>query len=263
MGLTKVFEGIRKEFDDRKLLHVDGVNDDVLMKLGEVFEGKVGGAYEDDKLSSILEEGEDRYNNKVPPGYEDDNKNSNDLSIKYGDLILWKQVLDKAEEEQLGVIFITDDNKEDWWLKLEGKTIGPRIELLKEFATVNKKGMLMYNSSLFLKYAGEYFDRSLSDVAAAELEYLRKFDRDEQREKSLFSKRERELYKKQQEALLNDYEREEYRQQNREAMLSDHEREEYRQQQREAKLSELGREAMLSELSMEEYESMFRANQRE
>ena len=48
--------------------------------------------------------------------YEEDIK-------KYGDLILWYQIIDKAKESKKPIILISGDVKEDWWLEKNGKRI--------------------------------------------------------------------------------------------------------------------------------------------
>ncbi len=85
-------------------------------------------------------DGKIRYENKIPPGFKDAEKASKGedsyyyfdglrFERQYGDLILWKQLLLKASDENVdNIIFITDDSKEDWWYKINSngnKTIGP------------------------------------------------------------------------------------------------------------------------------------------
>ncbi|WP_426644098.1 PIN-like domain-containing protein [Priestia megaterium] len=91
---------------------------------------------------SIYQEGEFRYKHFIPPGYMDISKDKSDPTKlkKYGDLIIWKELLIKAKEENKPVIFITDDEKADWWeLKIINQDLGtqevtgPRKELLSEF----------------------------------------------------------------------------------------------------------------------------------
>lgn len=59
----------------------------------------------------IIREGELRYKYKIPPGYEDINK---DGVEKFGDLFVWKEILDLPVEKSVkDIIFITNDIKED------------------------------------------------------------------------------------------------------------------------------------------------------
>ena len=61
-------------------------------------------------------------------------KNQGERAL-YGDLIVWKQTIEKAKESNRDVIFVTDDKKNDWFeAKVKGKRSGPRKELLREFS---------------------------------------------------------------------------------------------------------------------------------
>lgn len=94
----------------------------------------------------------------------------------YGDLILWKQTIEKASETKTDIILVTDDLKEDWWEITNGKTIGPRKELLKEFREAVQKDILIYNAERFLKYAQKHMSISIEKETISEIENFRKED---------------------------------------------------------------------------------------
>ncbi|NOL37412.1 hypothetical protein FJP00_13295 [Bacillus safensis] len=52
--------------------------------------------------------------------------------------------------EKRDIIFITDEQKSDWWYKLGGKVIGPRIELINEFSYETKKKLYMFSPMGFI-----------------------------------------------------------------------------------------------------------------
>lgn len=129
------------------------------------------------QLEEIYSDGKVRYDRKQPPGYSDSNKSQEDkeenkkrdtyihknLAFKriYGDLILWRELIEECKRISAKyVIFITDDEKEDWWWSINSmgkKTIGPRPELIDEICTVAEvKLFYMYNSEKFLEYAKKY-----------------------------------------------------------------------------------------------------------
>lgn len=142
----------------QNLLVVTPLNDEILNKLLILFDNKVGMPYEQDKLDQIKKDAILRYENKIPPGYEDAKKiNGAYDNNAYGDLIVWKQILDYAKENSKDVIFITSDQKGDWWFKAHGKTVGPRYELKKEFMTYTKRIFHLYSMESFLvKYSELY-----------------------------------------------------------------------------------------------------------
>ena len=107
-------------------------------------------------IRSIIAEGDIRYKYKIPPGYKDEEtKQSVDV---FGDLIIWKEIINEAKVRQKPVIFITQDLKEDWnanWKDKSGQII-PREELLTEFELVSGQKFWMYTISDFLIKVRQY-----------------------------------------------------------------------------------------------------------
>ncbi|MEH7809961.1 PIN-like domain-containing protein, partial [Bacillus safensis] len=102
-----------------------------------------GEPYNEEQMKKLEKEADKRLNMEIPPGYKDFNKknglkfyNGVIIQNKYGDLILWKQLLDFAVRNDTNIIFLTDEQKEDWWYKLKNKIIGPKVELLNEFTSL-------------------------------------------------------------------------------------------------------------------------------
>jgi PIN like domain len=120
-----------------------------------IFDGRVGSPYPPEKLEEIFKEFEQRFKSQTPPGYKD-SKTKKEGFKKYGDGIIWFQMIDYAKSLKKPVIFIVDDRKEDWWRVEKGKTLGPRPELITEFSLKAKVSFYMYNASQFLKYAREF-----------------------------------------------------------------------------------------------------------
>lgn len=98
----------------------------------------------------IMKEGEFRHRNMLPPGYIDwDSK----VGVqKYGDLIIWKEILQHAKESCKPVIIISNDVKPDWYeehQKNEDPTT-PRHELITEFIEETGKDMWMLTLNQFV-----------------------------------------------------------------------------------------------------------------
>lgn len=137
---------------DRNLLVLSAEEDEILDKILAIFDQRVGLSPSDEELRTIKEEGKERYKKSIPPGYKDDKKkNGNeDDNNAYGDLIIWKQIIKYAKENQVGIIYVTHDQKEDWWNIVKGKTIGPRFELRKEFQNETQQEFHMYSMNSFI-----------------------------------------------------------------------------------------------------------------
>lgn len=147
-------------------------NDVIWKKLTDLFDGKVGEDFSSENLYKLYKEGEIRYAHQVPPGYMDlpQKKDQGERAL-YGDLIVWKQTIEKAKESNRDVIFVTDDKKNDWFeAKVKGKRSGPRKELLREFSKESDgQKILIYNQESFLKYANDYLKADIKEESIKEV----------------------------------------------------------------------------------------------
>ncbi|MFA5033206.1 MAG: PIN domain-containing protein [bacterium] len=122
--------------------------DEVLEKLNQLFEGTVGNNYNEKDLDRIKKEGKERYEKKIPPGFKDDKKPEDK---KYGDFILWCQIIDKAQKCKKPIILISGDVKEDWWLEKDGKRLMPLPQLKKEISDKAGVDFHIYTADRFLE----------------------------------------------------------------------------------------------------------------
>ena len=148
--------------------------DEVLDRLAKIFDQRLGNEFDEDTMKALFEEGEDRYNRKVPPGYMDaskvkDPQTSDDKWRLYGDFVLWRQTLEMAKAEDKHVVFVTDDRKEDWWLEKSGKTISPRPELIAEFNKFTGNHVKFYTPDSFVAVASDYIGGKISEGAIDEV----------------------------------------------------------------------------------------------
>lgn len=120
--------------------------------------GKIGPGFTKFEKIRIFSEGDIRFRLKYPPGYMDEtekDKRDPTRTNKFGDLVLWKEILKKAKDDQRSVLFITSDVKEDWWkLDSQGNILNMHPLLVEEFISetgLNKDHFLML-------YTGEFFN---------------------------------------------------------------------------------------------------------
>ncbi|MBR9753229.1 DUF4935 domain-containing protein [Cobetia sp. 4B] len=157
--IENAFEKLSNEFNTNKEIYTKRVNDDdIKNQFLSMYNEKVGVNFPQEQLVAIFSEGESRYEALVPPGYKDAKKGGREGSVesslnKYGDLIIWKEIIKRSTETENGIIFITDDKKEDWWQIFNGKTLGPRPELIKEFEDITKNRIHIYQADRFLELA--------------------------------------------------------------------------------------------------------------
>jgi hypothetical protein len=181
--VNSVFEELCNELKNNKSVHTKRISsDEIKDSIAKIFETSVGLPYDKDRIEQLISEGEDRYKQKIPPGFKDGSKAGDsevfsDKCRKYGDLIVWTQVIDKAIELNKGVVLVTDDKKEDWWEKFKGKTVGPRPELVKEFKDRTNQTFHMYQADRFLELAREKLGEKVSEEIVEEIREVRRRDK--------------------------------------------------------------------------------------
>lgn len=180
--LTEVLKEVTSELRVNKNVHAKRTHaDEIQQAISELFDGRVGPSYSEAQLDDICKEGDERYNRKTPPGYKDDGKNetaSPGLAKyrRFGDLIIWKQILEKSNEAGKGIIFVNDDKKEDWWLIFRGKTLGPRPELVDEFLASCNQSFYMYQADRFFELAAKHVKQAINPASVSEIRDLIKSD---------------------------------------------------------------------------------------
>ena len=210
---TSLNKEICEQLEKNKKPHNDRITkDDIIDKIKSLFDKKVGNEFTEEELQKIYEEGASRFKNKTPPGYKDSSKKDNTEteeelqkiyeegesrfknktppgykdsskkdntelnSRKYGDFIIWKQIIQQSKDLKKGIIFVTDDKKEDWWVRYKGKTISPRPELIKEFQSATEQSFHMYPSDRFLEFARDFLNEEVDEKAIEEIRELRRSD---------------------------------------------------------------------------------------
>lgn len=175
LRISEVFDDLFEELDKGKREHSSRLDDDeILEQLSNIFKN-VGSEKSSDELVKIAEEGDKRYKEKIPPGFEDASKANEKMPFvermkAYGDYLIWLEILEHAKEKDVDLIFITDDVKVDWWQKEKGNIIGPRIELVKEFSDkTDKKLFHMYTVERFLEYVSTFVKTDISKESVKEV----------------------------------------------------------------------------------------------
>lgn len=177
----EIEENIKKEFKKKitdyiseiKKITDNGVSlekpDEVYNKL-EILLKNTGVPYDEKFINDISEDGEKRFNDKRPPGYSDENRKNNKvyyhkgikIPYKYGDLIIWEELKQYVSEKKSikNVIFVTDDNKEDWVQKCSSnisKVLMARCELFDELLEKanHVKTFMICNSERFVNNSNQ------------------------------------------------------------------------------------------------------------
>lgn len=157
-------------------------SDPVRDRLDVILSGRIGpGPSSQEELDQLTIDAEKRFDESIPPGFKDSKKAESEDPIfihdhlkyhrQHGDLILWRQLISHVKDApHKAVIFVTDDNKEDWWWKSNGRTIGAHPELVREITRLTPVNLFwIYSYANFLTHAKSYTDVTISDASVDEV----------------------------------------------------------------------------------------------
>lgn len=146
--------------------------EDTSNQLAELMFAKIGAAPSQEDINSIELEGKERYKISFPPGYMDEAEKGEEVRkygeieyhTKFGDLLIWKDIIGKAKKgDYSNVVFVSDDLKEDWIYQTKGEKVGPRAELKKELYDEANADLYTMGSARFIsEVTGEKQDTNIT-----------------------------------------------------------------------------------------------------
>ena len=156
-NIKHIVETHKKQYD----------KDEIADKLEDLFNGKVGKKYSEERINELNKQYCDNIKNeKDCPGTKDSKKTTNYA----GDYIIWNQIIDEAKRINKNVIFVTDDQKKDWWQLTSEQTIAARPELLTEFKeSTAGKLIKMYTLDGFISMYNSNKKEKIDKLAAEEI----------------------------------------------------------------------------------------------
>lgn len=156
---------------------IKAVADEIVANIGE---DPVSVAYRDVLTSAVVDDPENcrdataftdemrsRYAIKRPPGYKDNGKPDEGA----GDLIIWKTLLAEGAKRKQHCIFVTGDQKPDWYVQTDGP-FQPRFELIEEYRSECGKAIHIIPLSTFL-HLYNASPETVQDVERVEASALR------------------------------------------------------------------------------------------
>ena len=184
---AKIEEFIKQDadnFDKEKLFKIE-------KEIFDLIGDNVGNKISDTEFNTLVDEGDYRMNNNIPPGYKDKNKEKmiHNGKIINGDYIIYYSLMNYSKENKKDIIFITNDQKEDWYLYVKGEKKGGRPELLNEFHINTGKLLILYSLENFLNMHNDktnISDQKISPEVINEISNLNSFKIKRKRELSKY-----------------------------------------------------------------------------
>lgn len=124
-------------------------NDDVSRLYAEIFSnGTI--LDHDTQRDELLADLEWRTLHSIPPAFKDSHKNDGGI----GDLHIWHTILKAAKDLQRDVVFVSNDEKNDWMVRSEREALFARAELVYECRHKSGRNFLAMNLRRFLSVVG-------------------------------------------------------------------------------------------------------------
>jgi PIN like domain len=138
-------------------------NDPVTLLYAEVFT-TANVIEHDGQRDALQREWADRSRNRIPPGYKDGHKEDTGI----GDYLIWRTLLRIGREQKRDLVFVTGDEKADWFVRSGNRPVFARPELLVEYrgASDGKNLHLSSLAELLGQFGTE--ERIIEEVRSAE-----------------------------------------------------------------------------------------------
>ncbi|MHB0668534.1 PIN-like domain-containing protein, partial [Roseomonas mucosa] len=118
----------------------------------------------DEPREKVFEEFLHRTRMKIPPGYKDAGKDDGGI----GDFLIWKTILQIGSTRKCNLIFVTGDEKADWFIRAGGNGLYPRPELIDEYRRYSGGASIRFLKLHELLEEMNALEDVISDVKSAE-----------------------------------------------------------------------------------------------
>ena len=167
--------------DNKIATYITQEENTIYEKLISIVENNIGEKYSQEWIDDVESEGEDRYKNNIPPGFDDEVKDDTEESSrrydnlcyqrKFGDLIIWKDILNYSKSSSrkgTKVIYVTNDGqskkKSDLLYKVKDLTVGPHISLMNELQIEAQKELYIVPNLRFIQLVTELSDSQMEEI---------------------------------------------------------------------------------------------------
>lgn len=123
----------------------------------------------DHEIADIQSIKKSRFEANIPPGNKDAGKDDGGV----GDVLIWATILKIGKEHRKDLIFVTEENKSDWFHKAGEHKLFPRYELVEEYFQASEGhnfGILSLSSMLKLMGADRLLVKEMATNEAEEID---------------------------------------------------------------------------------------------
>lgn len=178
--LKNISEFTLKSMESRRQ-NINFINshDEIRDLIDELTTGCIGEEPDQKFIDEVNKEGATRYKYLTGPGFADAKNKQNErfsfnginFDAQFGDLYIWKQIVQKAKDPQYkNIIYVTNDEKEDFVYKINGKIRGPSESLVTEIKKEASIDIFLLNQiHSFLHHAVKSLNAKIDEPSITEL----------------------------------------------------------------------------------------------
>ena len=140
-------------------------NDAILLGLDTLFANCNEGPYTIEQDAALNKKVDERIQHNLPPCFVPPSGKSSAAPASnphQGDGRVWFQIVNYAEANKKPIIFVTGDEKPNWWrtVKIGSKerVTGPHFHLVQDVEAVSNNRFMMYTQAAFLSDASTYLN---------------------------------------------------------------------------------------------------------
>ncbi|MEV6694188.1 PIN domain-containing protein [Micromonospora sp. NPDC051196] len=169
-GLEPLRKMVERLNDDHSAIEIHD-DDPILLRLHSIIGENIGEDFPAEARKDALQEAERRKVARIPPGFKDADKPE-----FYGDYFLWRQTLDEAKRRSAQhLVFVTNDQKDDWYLKVKGKHIADP-QLAQEARDFCNAQLVLMSTQTLLHHARKYLNADVSNETIRQAGELREIE---------------------------------------------------------------------------------------
>lgn len=177
--IRKQTDAVNKSQSDNQLNFV--VHDDpILAELAEIFSDCTEAPYCEVDNDALNKKVEERVQLNLPPCAVENGGKASSTPVNNphrGDGRVWFQIVSHGERTKKSIIFVTADEKGNWWRKVklgsEERAVGAHTQLIRDAESASGKRFIMYTQELFLEYASKYLGADDQTAAINEVRQIR------------------------------------------------------------------------------------------
>lgn len=154
-------------------------HDELRDVIDELTSGCIGEEPSQKFINEVNKDGAVRYKYMTGPGYADAKEKQNErfsfngiyYDAQYGDLYIWQQIIAKAKKtKSKNIVYVTNDEKEDFVYKINGRKRGPSESLVTEIKKETDVNVfLLHQIDSFLHHAVKSRNAKIDEPSITEL----------------------------------------------------------------------------------------------